>query len=206
MRSSDFAPLAAEPAADAGFRPLPTRGTGDDAVAPAAPPPPDPVEVARAEGHAAGFAAGRAARDAEIAALHAEVRSALAELTRFRADVRGRWERELLQLSLGIARKVVLHEVAERPEIWLGMIRAAVRQMVDREQLVVRVPPTLAKFLREADPPLASVLEGVRELEIVEDAGLPEGGCVVESRFGDVDCGVDTQLATCRQAILDTDK
>ena len=42
-------------------------------------------------------------------------------------------------------------------------------------------------------------LEDVKELSLTEDPSLGENGCVVESRYGDVDIGVETQFeATAR--------
>ena len=104
------------------------------------------------------------------------------------------YERELLELALGVARKVVQQELAERPEIWLGMIRAAVKRAVDRERIALRVPPPLMAFLRGSLAALRASLQDVKDLELVEDPSLPAGGCVIESRFGEVDIGVETQL------------
>ena len=102
------------------------------------------------------------------------------------------YERELLELALGVARKVVQQELAERPELWLGMIRAAVPRAVNR--IVLRVPPPLMAFLRGSLAALRASLADVKDLELVEDPSLPAGGCVIESRFGEVDIGVETQL------------
>ena len=126
----------------------------------------------------------------------------LEELAEFRTRLRDRYERELLELALGVARKVVQQELAERPEIWLGMIRAAVRRAVDRERIVVRVPAPLYAFLRASLPELRPALEDVKELELLEDPGLPAGGCVIESRFGEIDVGVETQLARAERALV----
>jgi len=111
------------------------------------------------------------------------------------------YQRELLELALGVARKVVQQELAERPEIWLGMIRAAVKRAVDRERIVLRVPPPLMAFLRGSLAALRASLEDVKDLELVEDPSLPAGGCVIESRFGEVDIGVETQLERSERAL-----
>jgi flagellar assembly protein FliH len=101
-----------------------------------------------------------------------------------------------------VAKKVVQQELQARPDIWLGMLRNAVRHTVDRERIVVRVPPALAAFLRASMPELRTALEDVKEVDVVEDPGLPQGGCVLESRFGEVDIGVETQLEAAEQALV----
>jgi len=112
------------------------------------------------------------------------------------------YERELLELALGVARKVVQQELAERPEIWLGMIRAAVKRAVDSERIALRVPPPLMAFLRGSLAALRASLEDVKDLELVEDPSLHAGGCVIESRLGEVDIGVETQLERCERALV----
>ena len=45
------------------------------------------------------------------------------------------------------------------------------------------------------------MLEDVKELELVEDPALAESGCIVESQFGDLDLGVDSQIGAIRAAL-----
>src|ERR1051326_3286963 len=106
MSLPSFAPLL-QGTAERAFRPL---GTSAEV----------PVELASPVAPVEPVAEpGEAVREALVKSLQ--------ELATFRARLRGRYERELLELALGVARKVVQQELAERPEIWLGMIRDPVR-------------------------------------------------------------------------------
>ena len=199
-RDSEFVPLGGASAAPA-FTPFGTPPPASGVVEEVVAEDPAPAEEMR---HAfqAGYAQAReeAAADAEPVA--ESFGRALEEMAAFRARLRDRYERQLLEVALGVARKVVQQELAERPEIWLGMLRAAVRKAVEREHIVVRVPGALATFLRERMPELRARLEDVKELEVVEDPALPAGGCIVESRFGDVDLGIDTQIEAAHAALV----
>src|SRR5438477_9825886 len=97
----------------------------------------------------AGYELGREELRSDVESIGESFVKSLQELAAFRGRLRGRYERELLELALGVARKVVQQELAERPEIWLGMIREAVRRAVDRERIAVRVPPAALDFLRQ---------------------------------------------------------
>ena len=205
---ADFAPLlgGAEPAR--AFRAL---GEVEPAVVPVAPPEP-PAEAAPSEpseearrAFQAGYALGRDELRADIESIGESFAMSLQELGEFRARLKERYERELLELALGVARKVVQQELAERPEIWLGMIRSAVKRAVDRERITVRVPADLLGFLRQSLPELRASLEHVKELELVEDPTLPRGACIIESRFGDIDIGVDTQIDATRRALVEVE-
>jgi flagellar assembly protein FliH len=160
---------------------------------------------AREEGYAAGFAAGRAAAAAELASAATAFAAAVEEVARFRSRLVARYEQELLELALGVARKVVQRELAEHPEHWLTMIREAVLGAVDRETIRIRVGTVLHRYLVDHLPRLRALLEDVKELELVEDVALDETGCVIESRYGDLDLGVDGQMGAIRAALTGGD-
>jgi len=178
----------------------------------AAPPPPatpSANDVALAEARKAGYddgvAAGRAAVQAELGAAGDALTAAIEDVARFRGVLTARYQRELLELALGVAHKVVQRELAEHPEHWLGMIRDAVLATLDRETIRLRVGPVLHRYLVEHLPRLRVLLEEVKELDLVEDVGLGETGCVVESAYGDLDVGVDSQINAIRTALTGTE-
>jgi flagellar biosynthesis/type III secretory pathway protein FliH len=207
---SEFTPLVDEaPRPCVGFRPL---AEPEEPAPPPAAPPAAVMACEPAPGAAAGSEEARRAFEAGYALGAAEVRGqveqvaeslekALEEIAAFRAALAERYGRELLGIALEVARRIVQAELAEHPERWLGMLAAAVRRLVDRERIVVRVPPDLAAYLRASAPELRAALEDVKDVTVVEDAAVGPGGCVVESRFGEVDLGVETQLATAAETL-----
>src|SRR2546426_11249212 len=71
----------------------------------------------------------------------------------FRARSKERYERELLELALGVARQVVQQALARRPDVWLG--------------IAIRVPPHQLAFLRGSLAQLRASLADVKDLELV---------------------------------------
>jgi flagellar assembly protein FliH len=159
------------------------------------------VEAATGAAYAAGFSAGQAAARQELVVDATAFAKAVDEIARFRAGLVQRYERELFELALGVARKVVQRELAEHPEHWLGMIREAVRRTLDRETIRIRVGTILHRFLLEHLPALRALLEDVKELDLVEDLALGETGCVIESGFGELDLSIDGQIGAIRAAL-----
>ncbi len=201
----EFTPFG-EGGARPAFRPLgappPPETLPPESPPPESPAPESPLSDNTRGAFQAGYELGREETRSQLESIAESLGKSLEEVADFRARLRERYERELLEVALGVARKVVQRELAERPEIWLGMIRGAVRRAVDRERIVVRAPARLHAFLRTAVPELRAALEDVRDLELVEDPALPEGGCVIESRFGEIDIGVETQLARAERALV----
>jgi flagellar assembly protein FliH len=163
--------------------------------------PIDEAQQAAEIAYADGFAAGRAAAATELVGQGDTFAKALGELSRFRAGLLERYQGEVLALALGIARKVVQRELAEHPEHWLGMIREAIQHALDREKIRIRVGPVLHRFLVEHLSTLRPMLEEVKELELVEDQALAENGCILESQYGDLDLGIDSQIGAIRAAL-----
>lgn len=156
------------------------------------------------EAFRAGFEQGKAAAVTELQGLADGLAASVEEVARFRSGLLERYERELLDLAVRVARKVLQRELAEHPEHWLEMIREGVKKAVDRERIVIRVGSVLHHFLVAELPRLAGLLEGVKDIELVEDAALAETGCVIESRYGDLDLGIDSQLGAIRTALSGT--
>jgi flagellar biosynthesis/type III secretory pathway protein FliH len=193
MPSSDvepFAPFGGGTASDP-FRPLGTPAPGPlDEGAPA----PDPV----AEAFEAGRARGRAEADAAQARLARDLDRALASITSWRAELKTRYTETLVALAIETARKIVGAELDARPERWAAIVAAAIGRLVDRDRVTVRVAPRLAALLRAHAT--GAIADG-GELRIVEDPLLDADACHVESRSGDVDCGIAAQLAAVAEAL-----
>lgn len=153
--------------------------------------------------YARGIAEGRAIAEAELAHLVQGMGEVIAELTRFRHETMTRYQSELLDLALEVARKVVDRELEQHPEHWIEVIREGVRRAVDRDHIRIRVATPLHAFLRERLAELRGELDGVKDLELMEDLALPPTGCVIETSYGDLDLGVDSQIATIRSAMTE---
>jgi len=200
MSSSEFAPLLdVEPAG--GFRPLgDARAREAGSAAEAAPVAP---RMEDGDAYRTGVERGREQARAEQAALVGALAQAIAALGAARTGLVARWEQPLLAIALGVARAVVRRELTERPDLWLGMLRDGIRRAVDRERVVVHAPPALADLLAGSLPEVQAALAEVKELSLVTDASLADGACVVETRFGDVELGVDAQLDQALRLLQD---
>jgi flagellar biosynthesis/type III secretory pathway protein FliH len=192
MPSSDgeaFAPLGGTAAHDP-FRPLGT----PRAAAEAAPPELDPVAVA----FEAGRVRGRADADAAQVVLARDLDRALASIVAWRQELRTRYTATLVALALETARKIVGDELDARPERWAAMVAAAIGRLVDRDRVTVRVAPRLAALLRAQG--IDAGADGA-EVHVVADPTLDDDVCRIESRGGDVECGIAAQLAAAADAL-----
>lgn len=130
-------------------------------------------------------------------------RDAVAALARTRQEMREQAERELLGVAVAVAEKILADELSQDPGRWLGMIHKAIGRTLDRDQIRIRVGRALYHFLEPRMADVRQLLHEVRELEVVEDAGLAATDCVIETRYGDLELGLGSQLQVLAEKLLE---
>ena len=123
----------------------------------------------------------------------------LDELAHCRERYRKETERELVQLSIEIARRILRRELSVDSSAILGLLHSALESVSLREVLEVRVHPTHAETvrasLRQSGAPEA--------ISIVGDGHLEPGAVLVETRRGAFDASADTQLDEIQRGFAD---
>jgi flagellar biosynthesis/type III secretory pathway protein FliH len=97
------------------------------------------------EAYAAGFATGEEqgfeAGQQRLQATLEHLGQALQEVGRLRSQLFAQSERELLELSLAIARQVLHHEASVNRDGVLSLIRAGIKRVSQRQELRIKVHP-----------------------------------------------------------------
>jgi flagellar assembly protein FliH len=162
----------------------------------------DPASVERdafAKGYAQGERAGAEASAARGEAMLRRLAQTLDELRSLRRDLVRRAEREVVELALAIAMRVVRRELSLDPELLLAMARVALDRLSDVTTANIRLHPddyTVAMAGRGA-PALAS--HGV---QILADPAVGRGGCIVQSEAGAIDVGIAAQIDELTHVLL----
>ncbi len=162
-------------------------------------------EAAKLQGYDEGYEQGHAAG---VAAAESRLLEEVERLTRLVASVREDHssfyraaERQVVDLALQVAQKVVEHEVENIPDLAVGVIRAALEEMDVRTVVRVRVSPEDHEVVRRrwavAVPPTADATR----IELAADPGVQGGGAIVETKQGEVDAQLETKLAQLGNAL-----
>lgn len=110
-------------------------------------------------------------------------------------------ERQMVDIGLAVARKILNYEIAENYALILPVITAALDKVRDQDQITVRVSPQNLDLVNEAMPELQSRLSQESSLTVTGDNGLKNGDCVVETAFGVIDARLDTQLDAIKTSL-----
>ena len=127
----------------------------------------------------------------------AQLTEKLLETERAREQILAAQEKEVIEMVLEIAKKVVAREFKK------GAVTDVVRQAISQasgDRVVVRTHPTDRPKLEGLKAGLAEV-EKSRLLVWQEDEAITPGGCVVETELGTVDARLETQWRAIQSAL-----
>jgi len=111
----------------------------------------------------------------------------------------------LVRLAIAVARQIVGRELNSDEEAVKRVIGKALDEMGRSGRVVARVSPEDAPILREAIKQDQWTAPPLVELEIVADASVSRGGCVLESDYGQVDATIETQVAELAGLLSDSE-
>lgn len=169
-------------------------------VAPAAPAV-DTAAIER-EAFAQGFAQGERA-GVEAAAARSEgvlrrLSQTIDELQALRSDMVHKTERQVVQLAIAMAKRIVHREVSLDQDLLMAMARVALDRLGESANATIRLHPEdyAATAASRSD---ADVMGAVR---IVADSAVRRGGCLVQSDFGLIDVSADAQIQELAATLL----
>ena len=110
-------------------------------------------------------------------------------------------EPKIIEMVLAISRKIIYDELEERPAVVLELVRGALERVRDQNQLVIHVSPEDYEFILQSRHQLQAVVGAERTLTLTADTVLGKGGCLIETSFGTVEAGIDTQLESIRRVL-----
>jgi flagellar assembly protein FliH len=188
--------LAAIPEAT---QPTPLRFPRAGAAAPAAHhPPAHPPASAAGHDHAPAARAdlGEVRREAlqRVAGAVETLRAQAAHLAeQARADA--------LEIGFLVARTLLEAEVRQNPQAVFQLVRQAVRRAGDSRRIAVRLAPDDAAAVNAENARAPLFGPAAARVEVLADAALARGDCVVDTDFGRVDGRLETRLAELRRAV-----
>lgn len=163
----------------------------------------DAEELAR-HAHQEGMALGRAAAlaliEEELGEARDTMKSLLASALAQRRAYIEQAEKEIIALGFALAESVLHTEIERDNDAVVRVARAAVKRLVERERVTVRVnPEDLERMRAHREEMLA--LGDIREVRVIGDAAVDRGGVLLETDGGTIDAGIGTQLEQARQVL-----
>jgi flagellar assembly protein FliH len=110
-------------------------------------------------------------------------------------------EEPIAALALEIARKVLHDEAAALRDAIVAQAREAIARVREGGPVKVLVNPQDVPLLEDAREAIAKTFEETVTLQVVGDARISKGGCIVETPVRLVDARIEVQLARIAEAL-----
>ncbi|MEM8756178.1 MAG: FliH/SctL family protein [Planctomycetota bacterium] len=175
----------------------------------------DAEAVGRKAGHEAGLREGRAAGEergaaeaaeaqgARLAALEAAWAEALRAFAADRDDLLVACKADVLRLAIGLAERVTHRVIDADGSVVLDQLASALREVGSPTRVTIAVAPGDAELVRAHLPGIAEQASNVQHAEMIEDASLAQGSCVVRTGGGgEIDATLRTQLDRLAELLL----
>jgi flagellar assembly protein FliH len=150
-----------------------------------------------AEGRAAGMAAARTDAAPAVAALAASLEA----VDQLKAEMIAELEQDAVEMALRLAEQIVAGVIAVEPERVLDVARNALRHLTDRRHVTLVVNPEDLEVVGECVDQLQSELGGIEHLGVQSDRRIGRGGAIARTDSGEIDSGIDAQLARAREIV-----
>lgn len=141
------------------------------------------------QGYAQGEHAGAESAAMRGEAVLRQLSQTIEELGALRTELIHKTERQVVHLALAMAKRIVHREITLDRELLTAMARVALNRLGVNAGATIRLHP---------DDYAATVVAGHADqqgvIQVVPDPVVRRGGCLIQSDFGLIDVGVDSQI------------
>jgi flagellar assembly protein FliH len=146
------------------------------------------------KGFAQGEKSGVELGQKRLEAVIDQLKKLVKEIGRQRERLHKTFEKEMLDLVLSVARKVVHREVEQNQEVILSTLRESLRSLVDQRKVIVHLNPVDYQHILTPSESSQAILDETEGLKLIKDPSIARGGCYLETSFGDIDATIESQF------------
>ena len=143
-----------------------------------------------AEGEKAGIDIGTQAIEPVADNLHQVIQ----QFETIRSESYQNIEKEVVELALTIARKIVCHEVKTNREVVVCVAREALSRVEDPGKVKIKMSPSDLELIQNTKTQLARLQDNIQHVTFEASDNIEQGGCVIETDLGEIDARIDKQF------------
>ena len=140
-----------------------------------------------------------AAVKTELEELREQFAGSLDAIAELGNDLPGRIERELVGLTMAVAKKIIGREISTDRAIVIDLLNAALARLQERSLAEVHLNPDDLSYIEEHRSDVT--FRGT--LDLIADPSISVGGCLIHTETGDIDGRINSQLDELSHGLLD---
>jgi len=161
------------------------------------------IKTAQDKGKEEGKEAGYAEGKAEVERLISRTQVMLERAQNKRGEILAETEKEIIDLVLLISRKVIKVISENQEGVIISNIIQALRKVKSKGTCLIRVNMEDLQLATEHKEEFIKLVEGVKDIQILEDTTVDKGGCIIQTEFGEIDARISSQLTELENKILE---
>lgn len=151
------------------------------------------------KGHEEGYEFGKQEADRLTGRIHAILDSVMHR----REEILRETEQQIVELVILMARKVVKVLSENQKSIIMNNVLLALKKVKGRGDVIIRVNLEDLKLTTSHIRDFIERVESIKNITVVEDSSVEQGGCIVETDFGAIDARISSQLKELEDKILE---
>jgi flagellar biosynthesis/type III secretory pathway protein FliH len=157
-------------------------------------------EQAYAKGFARGEKAGIESGNEKIESAVNSIDKGLSELLKVRKDIYLETEQEIVKLAIAIARKIVRNEIRVNKDTVVNVVKEALKKVEGSERVKVKLSIKDFQFIKSEKPAIIDKITNIENVGFEMDESIPDGGCIMETEYGDIDARIEKQFQAVEEA------
>jgi flagellar assembly protein FliH len=129
---------------------------------------------------------------------------AILGVDKLRSFLHAQVEREVVKLSVEVAKKIIHREINMDTDIIQTLIHVALGHVTDKSAVTIHLNPADYNYLLEQRSEL-SQSEG-RDLTLLADKSIDRGGCFIKTECGDIDARIEEKFREVEHAFFEGSK
>ncbi|NLM44771.1 MAG: hypothetical protein GX201_12315 [Clostridiales bacterium] len=109
-------------------------------------------------------------------------------------------EEDIVELILSISKKIIGDEIQQNKNAIISQIKLALEKCTYKSKVTVKVSSEDYPNVLVNKGVIESLVEGISELEILEDKFLKKGDCIIDTPSGEVNSSIELQIEQLQRA------
>ncbi|ETR69700.1 MAG: flagellar assembly protein FliH [Candidatus Magnetoglobus multicellularis str. Araruama] len=113
-------------------------------------------------------------------------------------------EKQILELVLAIAKKIVKQALKLKPEIILETIKHCLTKTKETQKIIIKVNPQDFNLVSKHKECFLQKIKNAGKFEIQESSSILEGDCILETSNGEINATIKEQFAKIKDSLYFT--
>ena len=128
------------------------------------------------------------------------IKEAVIQLSSIREETYRQIEKEVVELALAIAQKVICREISTDQETVVYVARQALAKVDEPGRIKIKLNPSDLQFINETKYQLSNLTADVHHVAFEADESIQSGGCVIKTELGEIDARIEKQLQAVEES------